>query len=308
MREAPYRNAAAFRAGIETRIKAASVAQPHRTVHQLRRQFLLQRFLVRVFASPGNRWVLKGGAGLIVRIPSARHSNDIDLLYAEHEALLTDAVADLRRLADEPLVGDFLRFDIADPVIGTGQDAHHLVAQVKVTAYVGIAEYGGRFPVDLSLNQGAAEPVERVQPRPVVELPGSQPLPQFVLYPLAEQIADKVCAMYGRYGRDGDQPSTRYRDLVDLAVIITHQELDAARTAEALRDEAKRRALELPSRFTVPSTDWEAGYRQAAAGTLLSPELRAFSAALAAVAECLEPLLTGTRIQGDWKPDQMRWV
>lgn len=122
------------------------------------------------------------------------------------------------------------------------------------------------------------------------------------------RIADKVCAMYGRYGRDGDQPSTRYRDLVDLAVIITSQELDAARTAEALRYEAKRRALELPSQLTAPSPDWEAGYRQAAAGTLLPPEFRAFSAAMAAVGECLEPLLTGARIEGDWKPEQMRWV
>lgn len=101
MREVPYRNATSFRAGVETRIKAEAAVTPHRTVDQVRRQFLLQRFLVRVFASPDSSWVLKGGTGLIVRIPGARHSNDIDLLYAEQEALLENAVTDLRRLAEQ---------------------------------------------------------------------------------------------------------------------------------------------------------------------------------------------------------------
>lgn len=306
MRDEPYRSAAAFRAGVETRIKAEAAATPNRTVDQVRRQFLLQRFLVRVFANPDSPWVLKGGTGLIVRIPGARHSNDIDLLYAEHEALLANAVADLRRLAEQP-TGDFLRFDITEPVIGGGQDFDHVIAQLKVISYIGTAEYGGRFPIDLSLNQRAAEPVELIQPRSVVELPGSEPLPQFVLYPLAEQVADKLCAMYGNYGRDRDQPSSRYRDLVDLAIIVTNQELDAARTAEALRDEAKRRDLELPTQLTAPSADWESGYRQVASGTLLPPELQSLNTALATVAGCFEPLLVGTRAEGTWRPHRLSW-
>lgn len=308
MRDVPYRNAAAFRAGVETRIKAEAASTRNRTVDQIRRQFLLQRFLVRVFANPDGPWVLKGGTGLIVRIPGARHSNDIDLLYAEHQALLADAVADLRRLAEELPKGDFLRFDIADPVLGGGQDGDHVVAQLRVTSYLGTAKYGGRFPIDLSLNQRAAEPVELVQPQPVVELPGSEPLPRFVLYPLAEQIADKLCAMYGKYGRDRNQPSSRYRDLVDLAIIIANQELDAARTAEALRDEAERRDIELPRKLTAPSTNWDAGYQQVAAGTLLPPELQTLSAALAIVAGCVEPLITGGVAEGIWNPHQMRWT
>jgi predicted nucleotidyltransferase component of viral defense system len=305
MRDEPYRNAAAFRSGVETRIKTEAHSTSLRTVEQVRRQFLLQRFLVRVFAEPDSRWVLKGGTGLIVRIPGARHSNDIDLQYPQPEALLAEAVADLRRLAQRMPTGDYLRFEIADPQPGGGQDVDHVVAQVKVIASIGIAEYG-RFPVDLSLNQRPAEPVERIQPRPVVDLPGSDPLPRFVLYPLAEQVADKLCAMYSRYGRNRDQPSSRYRDLVDLAIIITHQELEAARMAEALRDEAKRRDLDLPGQFIAPSAEWLTGYRQAASGTILPPELHALDGALAAVAECLGPLLTGTA-QGTWDPHAFRW-
>jgi hypothetical protein len=291
---------------VEARIRAEAAAASHRTVEQVRRQFLLQRFLVRVFASPDGPWVLKGGAGLSVRIPGARHSDDIDLLYSEHEALLDNAVADLRRLVRRAPEGDFLRFEIAEPVLGSGQDLGHVVAQLKVISYLGTIEYG-RFPLDLSLNQRTVEPVELIQPRQVIELPGDKPLPEFVLYPLAEQVADKVCAMYGRYGINGDRPSTRYRDLVDLTIIITTQELDATRTAAALRDEGERRALELPMRLSVPGADWETGYGRVSAGTLLSSRLQAVTPALAAVSDCLQPLLEGTLAEGTWDPFQMSW-
>jgi predicted nucleotidyltransferase component of viral defense system len=306
MRDVLYRNPVGFRAGVEARIKAEAAATSHRTVDQVRRQFLLQRFLIRVFASPEGPWVLKGGTGLIVRIPGARHSDDIDLLYSEQEALLEKAVADLRRLVERAPEGDFLRFEIAEPVLGRGQDVGHVVAQLKVSSYLGTLEYG-RFPLDLSLNQRAVEPVELIQPLPVIELPGDKPLPEFVLYPLAEQVADKLCAMYGSYGINRDRPSTRYRDLVDLAIIITTQELDAARTARALRDEAGRRNLMLPMTLSVPGADWETGYGRVARGTLLSIDLHAVGPALAAVAGCLQPLLDGTLAEGTWNPLQLSW-
>lgn len=214
-------------------------------------------------------------------------------------------MADLRRLAKAVPAGDYLRFELTDPQLGGGQGADHMVAQVKVVAFIGVAEYG-RFPVDLSLNQRVAEPVERVRPHPVVELPGSDPLPEFLLYPLAEQIADKVCAMYSRYGREQDQPSTRYRDLVDIAIIVTHRELEAVRVAEAVRDEAERRDVSLPDRLIAPSPQWRIGYRQSASGTILPPALQELDGALAAVGICLEPLLAGTA-EGLWDPLGFRW-
>lgn len=305
MRDEPYRNPAAFRTGVEARLKAETRANPARRLEEVRRQFLLQRFLARVFADPETGWVLKGGTGLLVRVPDARHSNDIDLLYLEPDALLDDAFSDLRRRADMPPDGDLLRFELADPRRGGGQGVEHVVAQIKVIAYLGVIEYG-RFPIDLSLNQRVADPVERRRPRPVVELPGSGPLPEFVLYPLADQIADKVCAMYGQYGPNRDQPSTRFRDLVDLVIIATHEEIDAVRTTEALRDEAKRRELELPKKLVVPSPQWQAGYTRIAADTILTAELHTLEGALKTVAGCIEPLLAGAA-EGTWNPATMRW-
>lgn len=307
MRGEPYQNGAGFRAGVETRLKLEARAHPRLAINDLRRQFVLQRFLARVFTDSSTRWVLKGGAGLIVRIPGARHSNDIDLVNPQPDVLVDEAVADLRARTERALTGDFLRFEIGDPLYGAGQDEGHTVAQVKVVPYIGATAYAGRFPIDISLNQRKADPVEFVQPKPVVDLPGVQPLPAFALYPLAEQVADKLCAMYGRYGREGDRTSTRYRDLVDLALVVTHQELDAARTATALAGEAARRNLELPRRLTAPNGEWHANYPKIAAGTVLPGNLHALEPALETVAQCLEPLLDGAVVKGTWDPDQLRW-
>lgn len=308
MRTEPYPNPATFRAGVETRLKAEARANPRLAVNDLRRQFVLQRFLARVFAEPDTRWVLKGGTGLIVRIPGARHSNDIDLVNAQPDVLVDDAIEDLRELTKPAPPGDLLRFEITDPTYGDGQDPDHVVARLKVVPYLGAAEYAGRFPIDLSINQRNAEPVELVQPRSVIDLPGVEPLPAFALYPLAEQVADKVCAMYGRYGRDGDRSSTRYRDLVDLTLIVTHQKLDGARTAAALKGEADRRGLELPRRLTAPNAEWQRNYPKIAAETVLPSSLHVLEAALEIVASCVEPLLDDVVVKGTWDPNRLQWL
>src|SRR4051794_30387040 len=175
----------------------------------------------------------------------------------------------------------------------------------KVTAYIGAGEYGGHFPIDLSLNQRAAEPIDWLQPRPVIELPGSDPLPRFALYPLAEQVADKICAMFATYR---GAPSSRYRDLVDLVFIITGQELDASRTINALRGEAVRRQVDLPAELVSPGAGWDQGYRTAAAETSLSAELHTLDAALEFVGTCLAPLLNGLRTVGTWNPNSSQWL
>ena len=63
--------------------------------------------------------------------------------------------------------------------------------------------------------------------------------------------------MYGLYGSNRDRLSTRYRDLVDRAIIVTHEAIDAARATEALRDEAKCRGLDLPRQLIAPSEQWQ---------------------------------------------------
>jgi hypothetical protein len=137
-------------------------------------------------------------------------------------------------------------------------------------------------------------------------LPGIPDLPEFALYPLADQIADKVCAMYETH-RDGT-PSTRYHDLVDLILIITSSTgVDAARTTFALQAEATHRDLALPTPLTSPGAQWPAGYRKEAVMAGLSAELHDLEQALAVVGSCLDPLLGGEIAGGIWDATEQRW-
>lgn len=198
--------------------------------------------------------------------------------------------------------GDHLIFVIDDPARrADGQT----LATIGVTGYTGAIRFD-RFSIDLSTELHVVARFERLRPKPVIDVPGLAVLPEFTLYSLPDQVADKVCAMYGSYGIS-PAPSTRFRDLVDLVLIVTTSSLDAELTGRALRSEALRRNLILPEQMHAPSPQWPAGYTQIARNSSLHAELRNLDAALVRVGACLNPVLGGEVTAGYWDPQQQRW-
>jgi len=126
------------------------------------------------------------------------------------------------------------------------------------------------------------------------------------VYPLVDHVADKVCAIVERHGPT-EAPSTRFRDLVDLVAIVLAASVGAEPQMAALRSEADRRGLQLPTRFAVPDRGlWESGYA-AEAGRSLLPTARRLDEALATVTPFLDPILDGTA-RGRWDPRNGRWT
>jgi len=66
-----YATANAFRRALEDRLKQEAKLRG-RPLDELRREFLFQRFLALLFSGPEGRWVLKGGASLLMRLTEAR--------------------------------------------------------------------------------------------------------------------------------------------------------------------------------------------------------------------------------------------
>jgi hypothetical protein len=125
-------------------------------------------------------------------------------------------------------------------------------------------------------------------------------------YPLVDHIADKVAATFDRYGEMAN-PSTRFRDLVDLVAIVFGASVEAESQMKALASEADRRTITLPDRFTVPDKAlWERGYA-AEAGRSLLPIARTLDEAVHVVRSFLDPLLDGSA-RGRWDPKGGRWV
>ncbi|MDH6681038.1 hypothetical protein M2284_005281 [Rhodococcus sp. LBL1] len=294
-------NPAAFSRSLKDRIRNET-SRRGRTTEQLRREFFLQRFLARVFSEPGERWILKGGASLLVRRPDARYSQDIDLLHTS--AAVEDALTELTEIGQSTSGLDPFRFVFDPPRLMTGAVAG---ASVKVRVYLGALQLAD-FPIDLSTELVPVGEVDYHLPSPVVEMDELAPLPKFALYPLPQQISDKVCAMYERYG-DLRQPSTRYHDLVDLTLIVTAWPLDAAVTRIALTRESTRRSLTLPTALAMPADSWASGYAKIARTVPGLPEhARSIDGALRIVGACLDPLLGGHLESGSWDPIDASWT
>lgn len=288
-----YATTNAFRRALEDRLKWEARIRG-RSLEELRREFLFQRFLALVFSGPDGGWVLKGGASLLLRLAGARFSKDLDLVRVG-ESSADEAIAELRALAS-PRAGDHLTFVLEDGVSYSGTNP---VVKISVTAYIG-AKYGG-FPIDLALDLHFLAAPERIKPAPVVDVPGLTELPEVVVYPLADQVADKVCAMYELYG-DAQSPSTRYRDLVDLALIVSSCELEADAVSRSLRSESHRRQMHLPMQLESPGPQWSGGYRAYARQAKIVQDLHSMETALRHVGECLNPLLEDSCDQGRWVP------
>ena len=290
-----YATANAFRRALDDRLKTQAKlrSQP---VSELRREFLFQRFLALLFANPESQWVLKGGASLLMRLTEARFSRDLDLLHLG-ELSPTEAVEELRMLT-RPRAGDHLTFVIGD---GVTYSRTNPIVQIGVTAYIG-AKYES-FPIDLARDLHLVAIPERIQLRPVAEVPGLPELPQVVVYSLADQVADKVCAMYERYG-EVQAPSSRYRDLIDLALIVSTCPLDAEPLSRALHLESLRREMQLPERMIQPGEQWNTGYAAYARRTRINKQFHTVDAALEIVGRCLNDLLDGSRYTGRWIPSR----
>lgn len=298
---AQFKSNNAFRRSAESRLKDLLRT---RVVgyEELRRRFVFERFLALIFDPPASsdalesRWILKGGTGLLMRLPDARYSRDIDLIRVE-TIDPAEAVDELRRLtAARP--GDHLTFKVG-PRWKPAQGHEGIV--VSVIASIG-AKWA-EFSIDLALDSHAVAAPDRVRPTPVLEMPGLAPPPEFVVYALADQVADKVGAMYERHGVE-QWASSRFRDLVDLVLIVSSAELEAEPLVSALAAQPSHRpALPgLPASLVVPGPDWPGGYRTAALTAPLPEHLRSLDPALAYVGGCLNPLLAGARAAGKWRP------
>lgn len=125
-------------------------------------------------------------------------------------------------------------------------------------------------------------------------------------YPLVDHIADKIAAIFQRYGQT-QAPSTRYRDLVDLVAITTSASVPADAQMAALTSELQRRDIPMPGRFDVPIRSlWEPGYASAASASLL-PVAHDLDEALAIVRPFAEPLFDGGA-RGAWDPASRAWL
>lgn len=169
--ELPYRDGNALWAAVTARARAESQVTGVAAGVLLRR-FIVDRFLARVLALPGEEWVLKGGNAVLTRVHDARTTKDVDLL-AELGDL--DAAVERLRRAFEIDLQDHFRFVITGTRAAGGGTTQSDVERYKVSidAYCGVKRRE-HFSVDLVTGSLMTAEHLRHRRRPAIE-PSARP-------------------------------------------------------------------------------------------------------------------------------------
>ena len=289
---------------VEQAIKSAATEahqqDPTRIVADLIRQAHYDRFLCRVFSDgDASEWILKGGSGMLARVPNTRRTLDADLYREGYNKDL--ALRDLRRVTNVDL-GDFFRFVYLRHTTILADDLQPYADGYRILfdAYLGPKPLE-QIKVDLSTHVGATTAAMPATPANRLALP-KLPSFDYRLYPIENQVADKVCAILTTHN---GKPSSREKDLVDLVVIALTQTIDATDAQAALHHEAQLRRLDLPETFTTPAT-WGAGYANGAKNTPAAHYK--ITDAQMLMAAFIGPLLAGITIESHWSPEMLQWV
>ena len=260
------------------------------------RQALRDRFLCRVFLNGNRDYVLKGGSGMLARIPDARATRDIDFgLLAPMDS--GDAIEELSRLASADL-GDFCRFELTKIEESLDENGYSRLLKLRFASFVG-AEEKDPVLIDLSLGcQPVGTPIV-VEPSNRVTIPGVQTSP-YLLYPLEDQLADKLCAIMEL--QPGGYPSSRMKDLLDVLLIEKTQTIDSTLLSLAITTECGRRIMEVPESFCAPD-HWAGGFSRFAKTNGMDIS---FDEACDSAHKLFDPILR-REATGKWLPDKQRW-
>lgn len=208
-----------------------------------------------------NGWVLKGGSNIYCRVPGARQTKDLDLYRQNAPTSSAEASAALVTVMNGHVVGPYM-FQVDPPdrtrSIGTVDSE-----RIHVTVTHGVNNRLLFFGVDVSGDLKVTGVVETLTVAASYEV-DTEFLPhrfQIYSYPVASQIADKICAMYERHGTTPPgRASTRYHDLYDVALMARELTVTAADLRAALDTQCQVRRMTLPSHLVLPDDIWTTQY------------------------------------------------
>ena len=297
----PYARPKGVEDAIKEAAKRASAGDPALTTNERIRLEYFNRFLSRVFSDgPDSDWVLKGGTGMLARVASTRWTLDIDLYRGGYG--VDEAVEDLRRLAARDL-GDHFRFVYTGhrAILAGKAQPYTDGYRAEFEIYIGAQKKGG-INVDLSTGAGLTAEPTITTPASALDLPRLVGF-EYRLYPVVDQIADKVCATMQRYD---DRPSSREKDLVDIIVLAVTQDIDGTALTTAITTESSRRRMDPIEHFVVPD-EWGRAYKRAARRVPHCADVVEIGAAQVLAASLVDPALNGTATGLTWRAERRGW-
>ena len=273
--------------------------QTGRPTDELIQLYALEGFLDRLSRSAhADRFVLKGGV-LLAALDARRPTRDIDLAAhdlensAEHVLLLIQEIAAIA-------IDDGLTFDAEHATAETIRDDDHY-SGVRITLGGELSRATVRLHVDINID-------DPIWPEPQqVRLP--RLLDGILLtrgYPLEMVLAEKIVTALAR-----GTTNTRWRDFLDLYVLIRRHAVDAQTLRTSMEHVAQYRGVPLsPLRLALAGfpefaqSRWFAWLRK----QRLEPSAPAeFATVIEFVISFADPLISNDPSATQWNPFQGAW-
>lgn len=292
-----YSSAEGFKQALEQRLRASTSSG---AAFARKRQLLVfDRFLARIASSLGDAVTLKGGLVLELRLDRARTTKDVDLRMVGSSAEILIRLQGAVRVD----AGDFMTFELRvdedHPEIqgdGIQYDGFRFRAECKLAGKV----YAQPFGVDVAFGDPILGEPDIVVAEDVLEFAGVPP-PKLRIYPIETHIAEKLHA----FTMPRTRPNSRVKDLPDIALLATVQQLDAKRLREAIEQTFTfRKTHPVPEKVPDPIAEWKPPYEAMARSDQLAwPTLEDVTRS---VQRFLDPVIGGS-LDATWQPTDWTW-
>lgn len=263
-----YASAAAFRTALESRLNLMSIKEGQ-DIMRLRRQFVFDRFLCRVFHGGKDPIMLKGGYAMELRIRGARTTRDIDLCMKKGRGGPPSPEALLSFFQEKALLdlGDFVVFDVAPPDRELA-NAPYGGFRFPVRADMAGREFTG-FSIDVAIGDVWLDDRDLLKGRDWLGFAGisAEDLP---VVTIEQQLAEKLHS----YTLPRQRPNSRVKDLVDIVLLLDHFKVDRKRMGEALALTFRlRKTHPAPDSLSRPPEEWERRFASLAQECGMNPDL-----------------------------------
>lgn len=261
--ETRYQTAAGLRMALEERLNHQA-REEGTDVQRLRRHVAFDRFLVRVFSAPGDRFVLKGGYAFELWLERARATKDIDLSFRDDlsgkrkKSKAVDAAKMQEQIQQLVSVNsrDFFEFVIGQAVLDLENAPYggwRFPVEVRMAGYVFI-----RFAIDVAVGDLWLEPHDLLQTFDWLGFAGIE-APQIPVISREQQFAEKLHA----YTRPRQTPNSRVKDLVDLLMLIRMRGISPRKIRTAAEKTfARRDTHSFPPVFSISPANWDSPFRK----------------------------------------------
>lgn len=288
-------------AALEMAVKAAAAQSPVETGRAIT-SFYFHRLLCRVFSSENTTFILKGGQALLARTPEARATRDIDLLSQGND--LDAALRELIKLVETDL-DDFITFEFAEVMPIKANEEYRSGISVRFIPTLGFKRMQ-TIRIDLVVDEVDLEKTELITPADTLQVDGLKTC-DYRVYPVENALADKLCALLEKH--DG-RPSSRVKDLVDIAVYAGACVIDGNKLQKVIHREASVRHLAVPESFQVPE-EWgrsqEKQYEKMWLQTGLPESLKTIRGAVTLSEALFNPAVKMQLEKMIWNPSLLQW-